>query len=125
MIERAAEPGAPEDDVGVQRGPVGPPHAVRRDLAEHRMALEDTASAHGFDRGCEWQTGDRDDGAWREATSHSVLHERDRRATGCLIERAGTEFRRAPRDPRRRGHARDLVEQLDRRDAGANYDDVL
>ena len=51
MVERAAEPGAPEDDIGSDECAVHPANAVLGDLPEHRQSLEHPTRTHRLDVG--------------------------------------------------------------------------
>jgi len=51
VVERAAEPGAPEDDIRSDECAVHPANAVLGDLAEHRQSLEHPTRTHRLDVG--------------------------------------------------------------------------
>src|SRR5215212_9952179 len=125
MVKRATKPSTPEDDIGTQHRAIWPSYPICQNLAEHWPALQDAAFSHRFDRWRNRQAGDGNNRRGRQATSYAVFDQRDGGATVLLSKWAGAEFRRSARDPGRGRHARDLVEQLDGRDAAADHDHML
>src|SRR5215213_1260320 len=125
VIQGAAKSGAPEYNVRAKRGAVGPADAVFEDLAEHRQPVQHAPCLHCLDRRGHGQPGYRNYGVGWQAAAYPVFDQRHGGTTAVLGEGARAELRRSAAYPRRGGHARDLVEQLYRRDTAADDDHVL
>src|SRR5215218_1844645 len=125
MIEGAAKSGAPDDYIGTNNGAVGPADGVFEDFAEHGQPVQHPSGWHGLDRRGYWQPRYRNDGIGRQAATYPVFDQRDGGTTAVLGKGARAKLRRSPGDPSRGCDARNLVEQLNRRDTAADHDNVL